>query len=157
MAKTEKGIYATGVRDLTRSIQRMEKTLRDEVRTAGLDLAADAMKDIRRAASTTQERAAMSAFKAYRDRIPKFGYPARAQTGVSGGARASELFPGVEYGGRRSWRTMQFRPHRGRAGYFFWETFRDRGAGWASDWFHLIAEALEDDWNSGAKRAAGRR
>lgn len=153
MPKKAKGVYATGVRELSRTVGRMDKTMRDEVVTASKALAQDAIRDITRAARAGPERTVAAKLKAYRKRIPELGYRAGAKVGVSGGATMAEYFPGTEYGGGGRRTTRQFRPYKGRTGYFFWPTVRDRGAGWASDWFHLIAEALEDDWNAGARKA----
>ena len=153
MPKKAKGVYASGVRDLTRALGKMDKSMRDATVDAGKDLAKAAIRDVARNARTRTEQATVATFKAYRTRVPEFGFPARAKTGVSGGATAADLFYGTEHGGRGRPSTRQFRPYR-RGGYFLWPTVADRGAGWASDYFHLVAEALEDDWNAGARKAA---
>jgi hypothetical protein len=40
---------------------------------------------------------------------------------------AGALLFGAEFGGRRTRKTMQFLPHKGRTGYFIFPTLRARG------------------------------
>jgi hypothetical protein len=75
--------------------------------------------------------------------------------GGQGGGLDATLFPGGEYGGRKSKRvpyatrspngtayivrrrtTMQFKPHLGKHGYFFWPTVRE--------WMPKLAKAQEE-------------
>ena len=49
---------------------------------------------------------------------------------------------GTEFGGRRRRHTMQFRPHKGRDGYFFWPTVRHHSDDIKKMWDDLVLELI---------------
>lgn len=152
MTTRDTGIHVEGLRELFRTMSKMGGQISDDVRAASTDLAEDFLGSIRPA--TIAERRAMSAFRVYRDRIPKVGFPKSAKAGVSGGATAGQLFFGTEFGGRARPTTQQFPPHTGRTGRFFYPELRSSGRQLADAWFDMVADELEQTWNRGARSAA---
>lgn len=147
--KRSTGIHVENVNLLMRTMRKMGDDAVDSNRDASTGIAAEFLRDITGAASSPQESAAAAAFKVYRDQIPKVGFPARKATGVSGGARISELFYGAEFGSS-DWRF----PDPKSAGRFFYPTLRSEGPEYAQDWFRHIEDAMEKTWNKGSSRAA---
>jgi len=152
VAKTNRqtGVHIEGLHELLRTMSKMSKEISEHARVGSTDLANRFLAMATAAASSPAETRAISAFKVYRDRVPKVGYSARASTGASGGARAGELFPGTEWG---SGSLAQF-PSRNRDGHFLYPTLRAQGEELALDWFDLVLGELTTDWNAGARRAA---
>lgn len=148
MTKRDTGIHAENVNLLLRTLRQMSDTMTDELRSTTTTLADAFLHDVHPAAETPQQIAAASAFKVYRDRVPKVGFTARANTGVSGGARAGELFYGAEFSKGDDWRFPDSR------GGFFYPTLRREGEGYALDWFDLVMDLIEPGWNKAAAKAA---
>jgi hypothetical protein len=65
---------------------------------------------------------------------------ARGSTVVIGGSGsdAEQMALGTEFGGQRRKTTMQFRPHRGREGYFFWPSVRSHSDEIKKKWDALL-------------------
>ena len=89
------------------------------------------------AASTAAERKAATTIKAQ-----------KASVSLGGGGKKSRpggMSLGTEFGGRGRPRTMQFRPHRGRDGYFFWPTIRANSSRIKQMWDDLVEQLIEED------------
>lgn len=127
--------FTAAARGLSRIMRgTLQKEMTDNLHEAGPKI----VSDIKGAASSGIERRAASTVEMTRDAqgITLLG-------GQRGGVNAV-LFPGGEYGGQKSKKvtystrsprgtayivrrrtTMQFKPHSGRQGYFFWPTMRE--------------------------------
>lgn len=60
----------------------------------------------------------------------------------NGNDAAGEMTFGTEFGGQRRRHTLQFRPHRGRDGYFFWPTVRRHSDDIKRMWDDLVLELI---------------
>lgn len=148
MTKRSTGIHAENVNLLLRTLRQMSDEMTDELRSTTTGIADAFLRDVVPAARTPQQNAAASAFKVYRDRVPKVGFTARAATGVSGGARAGELFYGAEFSKGDDWRFPDSQ------GGFFYPTLRHEGEGYAEDWFATVMDLLDPVWNKAAAQSA---
>jgi hypothetical protein len=125
---------AAAVTRLDVSSKKLQKELVDNLHRAGPRIEAD----MRAAAHTKVQRRAAGTIDVGKD---SQGIAIR---GGQGGGLGSALFAGGEFGGRKSKKefystrspngrayvvkrrvTMQFLPHLGTTGYFFWPTMRD--------------------------------
>ena len=149
MTRRETGIHVENVNLLLRTLNKMGKEMSDDLRTTTATIADAFLGDLRFAGDGPQQSAAAAAFQVYRDRVPKVGFSARKATGVSGGARAGELFYGAEFGSR----DFRFGPPT-RDGNFFYPTLRAEGEGYALDWFKVVTTAMDRTWDKGATKAA---
>ena len=124
MAKVS--VEVEGLKELQRRVRNLPKQAQEELRQAAQAIADMELPRLRAAASgsSRQAGAIASSIRSRRDRFPAIAAGGRGRTGVSGGATAGQLFYGAEFGGRRSRTTMQFRPHLGQRGYFFFPTLR---------------------------------
>jgi hypothetical protein len=146
--KRDTGIHVENVNLLMRTMRKMGDDAVDHNRDASRGIAEAFLRDLTSAADTPQASAVASAFKVYRDQIPKVGFPGGASTGVSGGARAGQLFYGAEFGSG-DWRFG----NRMKDGTFFYPTLRREGADYAKEWFDVIADVMGRTWNKGAGKA----
>ncbi len=149
MTRRDTGIHVKNMNLLLRTMRQMGDDAVDHNKAASTDIASAFLRDVTSAPRTSQASAAASAFMVYKDQIPKVGFSARRATGVSGGARAGELFYGAEFGSG-DWR---FGPVK-KAGNFFYPTLRSEGEGYAQDWFDGIMRTMDRTWSKGASRAA---
>jgi hypothetical protein len=133
-------IDTTGLAKMSGGVRRaisgaLQKELTENLHEAGPKIVAD----MKGAAHTRMQRAAAGTINMNRD---SKGITIR---GGGGGGFPGVVFDGAEYGGRatrkrfyasyqvygnralavRKRATMQFLPHLGREGYFFWPTYRD--------------------------------
>lgn len=134
-----------GLREMWARIRALPRTAQAELREAAQAIADDEAGRIRTAAGGSSAQAAkLSGFiKSRRDRVPAISAGGNRKPGFSGGATAGQVFFGAEFGGqgrgmvRIAFRqskgggthmvrgtTNQFRPHRGRQGYFYFPTLR---------------------------------
>ena len=84
------------------------------------------------AASEKQSAAAAKTVKAAFDRVPTIR--AAGSRRVTKHATGGDIFFGAEFGGRGRKTTMQFRPHRGRTGYWFYPTMRGMSEQISREW-----------------------
>lgn len=122
-----------------------------------------------------QSRAVAGFIKSRRDRVPSIVAGGNRKTGVRGGATAGQLFFGAEFGGQSQKKfedvtktvvgrtgkerqvrtgskfvgskatTNQFRPHKGRTGYWFWPQLR-KDAERMHDRWEQVVEAIAREW-----------
>ncbi len=149
------GIHVEGLWELQRTLTKMGKDASEHVRVASTEIAEDFLHWVRGSTSTEAEAVAASMLRVYRDRVPKVGFPANRKVPVSGKPTISEFFYGTEFGGPSPFPNggNRFREHTGQEGYFFYPTLRRRGPQMAVDWFEMIEDVMEKDWNAGAARA----
>ncbi len=137
MANTKReALYIEGL-DATlrrfRSLPKDAKAAADEqVREVAKFVASEAIT----AASTPAEHKAAGTIKAQKNTVSLGGGGKRN--------RAGSMALGTEFGGRARPRTQQFRPHRGRDGYFFWPSIRANSSTIKQMWDDLVEGLLED-------------
>jgi hypothetical protein len=136
------------IRRLDQAPSELQRELTDNLHQAAPRIEAD----MRAAASTKVQRRAASTLEITRDAQ---GISIR---GGGGGGLGGQLFAGGEFGGRKSAKkiyatrspdgtayvvkrrtTMQFLPHLGNEGYFFWPTMRN----WLPKLLKMQTETLE--------------
>lgn len=175
------GLEVEGLKPFLTRINRLPKTAQAEIREAAQAIALDEAQRITAAgrADDKQSQAAAGFIKARKDRVPYIVAGGNAKTGVSGGAKAGELFFGAEFGGRgtKQWTTLtttkvgrtgktrevfagvklegnrarattnQFRPHKGKTGYWFWPQLRADSDRMFKRW-ESVVEAIAREWGS---------
>lgn len=147
------GVKVEGLRATLRKLSVLDDDSREltaSIRSAAQKIAdAEASRIVAagQARGSTARLAARSV-RAVRDRDPKI---------VAGGGRklghgkADDLFFGAEFGGQRRKTTMQFPPHRGTVGYWYWPTLREDAAEMAREW-STVVDDIADAWESSADR-----
>ena len=145
-----------GLYQFLRDARKLGPEFNKELRAASVQVAGHVVKRAQARASTQQERKVAVGLEARPDRIPKiavsssrnFVSASRPNRKRKTKAKVIDLFFGVEFGGGKHGKgnpapsksyadgrtkggkyayTKQFRPHRGRQGYFFYPTVRDEG------------------------------
>ena len=141
------GIQVEGLRELLRALSRLPKTAQAEIREAAQAIADDEAKRITSAgrSSDSQSAAAAGFVKARRDRVPTLSVGGNRKAGVSGGATVGPLFFGAEFGGQKRPTTRQFRPHKGRTGYWLWPVLREDQERMLKRW-QAAVEAIAREW-----------
>jgi len=133
---------------MLKRLSALPKTAQAEIRAQAQAIADEEAVKIRTAAvgSSAQAAAVAPFIKARRDRVPAIvaGGPAKAK--VSGGATRGEIFFGAEFGGQARKTTMQFRPHKGREGYFFYPQLRQDSDRMVERWLGVV-RAVEREWS----------
>lgn len=120
------GVQVDGFRDTMRAFSRLGTDFNRELRARSKEVAADEVTRLVGAANRDGSKLAKAvgaSIRAKSDRIPTIQAGGRKKVRVSGkklrdAPSAGQVFYGAEFGGRKRKTTMQFRPHRGRAGYF---------------------------------------
>jgi hypothetical protein len=143
-----------GLNQFLRDARKLGPEFNKELRKGSVEVANHVVKRTQARASTQQERKVAVGIQARPDRIPKiavsssraFVSASRPNRGRKTKVKVIDVFFGTEFGGgkhgkanpapRKTFRdgstkgggyTKQFRPHRGRQGYFFYPTVRDEG------------------------------
>lgn len=144
------GLEVDGLRELLRAASRLPKTAQNELRDSARMIAQDEASSIRSAGagSSGQSAAAVASLRVRRDRVPAVSIGGARRAGVSGGATVGQLFFGAEFGGQRRPATKQFRPHRGRTGYWFFPTLRADQDRMMKRW-EAALRAIEREWSGG--------
>jgi hypothetical protein len=132
---------------ILKRLNALPKTAQAEIRTAAQAIADEEAERIRAAASGSGGQAAAIApfIKARRDRVPAIAAGGSAKAKVAGGATRGEIFFGAEFGGQARPTTQQFRPHKGREGYFFYPTLRADSERMVERWLGVV-RAVEREW-----------
>lgn len=140
-----------------RAIATLPRELQKELRVASKDIASDIASEASDRARSQGGVAGIIAryIKARSDRYPtvemgsRTQLPPRSSPRRGSHQRVVDLIYGAEFGGQGRVRTtaggstMQFRPHRGRRGYFLYPTIRDGGDVWLRRWLDALQSALE--------------
>ncbi len=137
MANTKReALYIDGLDDTMRRFRALPRDVKaaadEQVRAVAKFVAAEAIT----AASTSAERKVSATIKAQKNTVSLGGGGKRS--------RAGNMALGTEFGGRGRTTTQQFRPHRGRDGYFFWPSIRSNSSTIKQMWDDLVDELLED-------------
>jgi len=101
-------------------------------------------------ARSSQATEVMKGMRARRDRIPtvkldeKSGFVSKSNPNRKRKRKVTrgDVFFGAEFGGQARPRTKQFLRHRGRSGYFFWQTVRKEKENIARDYLDAIQRVL---------------
>ena len=143
--RVKSGVHVEGLKPVLRQLSRLGPDLNRELRASSKEIAAEEASKIRAAAGSDQLSAAVATtIRARSDRLPSIvGGGARRLSSLSGNPRAGEVFFGAEYGGGKRKTTRQFRPHRGRAGYFVWPTLRDDQEHMLVRWSEAVERAIK--------------
>ncbi|MDO5534368.1 MAG: hypothetical protein Q4F65_06935 [Propionibacteriaceae bacterium] len=174
------GLEVEGLKPFLARVSKLPKTAQAELRERAQDIADDEARRLSAAGRSDdkQSQAVAQFIKSRRDRVPYVQAGGNKKTGVSGGAKAGELFFGAEFGGQSSKRfedttktvtgrtgkqrtvrtgsrfvgkkntTAQFRPHLGRTGYWFWPQLRRDQERMFSRWEEAVA-SIEREWGMG--------
>jgi hypothetical protein len=158
-----------GLNQFLRDTRKLGPQFAKELRKGSVNVANHVVDKTKANASTEQERMVAQAIQARPDRIPKIrvnssrGFPSTSRPNrrrsANAKVRAIDVWYGIEFGGgkygkgnrkpRKNYRdgttkgggyTTQFRPHRGRRGYFFYPTVRAEG----DNIERLYGEAVQD-------------
>ena len=92
----------------------------------------------------------MKGMRARRDRIPtvkldeKSGFVSKSYPNRKRKRKVTrgDVFFGAEFGGQARPRTKQFLRHRGRSGYFFWQSVRKEKGNIAKEYLDAIQKVL---------------
>lgn len=146
------GIEIVGLKETTKLLRGMDKELSKLARQISFDITDQEAAKIRLRASGKQAQLAARSVKAKKDRIPTIqgGGATRLQSST-GKVRGENIFFGAEFGGRGRKTTMQFRPHLGRTGYFFWPQLRDDTDEMFKEWSKALQQLRWDNSPSNPK------
>jgi hypothetical protein len=161
-------IQIDGIGKFLRDASRADANFNIEMRKAARQVAANlVIKAKAEAATVTRSRQAiqvMRGMKASSDRIPtiklsekspfisKSNPNKKRKRPVTRG----DVFFGAEFGGGATPRTKQFLRHRGRAGYFFWQTVRKEKQNIASEYLAAIDQVLAKLADDNSEKAKAR-
>ena len=106
-----------------------------------------------RSSGRSQAQAVVEALRPKKDRLISIqlnssqtfrseSYPNRKRK-AAGKVNMGKVFYGAEFGGAARKTTMQFRPHRGRQGYFFWQAVRDNKEEIAKLYFGMMQDTID--------------
>ncbi len=134
------GLYIEGLGETIAAFKRLPKDVRDEADEQVRAIAQMIASETRSAASTAAENKAADTIKAQKNSVSLGGGGKRN--------RAGNMALGTEFGGRARKTTQQFRPHRGKDGYFFWPTIRANSGRIVQMWDDVMDRAVER-WSRG--------
>ena len=149
-----KAIEITGIAEFLRDASRADANFNVEMRKAARQVAANlVVKAKAEAATVTRSRQAiqvMRGMKAKSDRIPTVSLshksPFISKSNPNKNRKRpvtrGDVFFGAEFGGGATPRTKQFLRHRGRSGYFFWQTVRKEKENIAKEYLDAIDRVL---------------
>lgn len=141
------------LRDLQRAIFRMEKAVKDDLKSDVMDIARAAVPEFQRAAQTSRQQALRLSVKARKDVTPVIEFGGAARAGVRGGASFSQLLFGTEFGatngflrnGGRSFPVRSPRQGRGNRGYWIFPTAKKIQPMITRRWYQSVDSVL-DKW-----------
>lgn len=141
------------LRGLTRSIFKMQKAVKDDLKSDVMDIARSAVPEFQRAAQTSRQMALRAAVFARKDVTPVIEFGGKAKAGVSGGATYSDLLFGTEFGanraflrnGGRAFPRRSPRQGRGNKGYWIFPTAKKLQPEITRRWYQTVDNVL-DKW-----------
>ena len=161
-------ITIDGIGKFLRDASRADANFNVEMRKAARQVAANlVIKAKAEAATVARSRQAiqvMRGMKASSDRVPtvklsenspfisKSNPNKKRKKPVTRG----DVFFGAEFGGGKTPNTNQFLRHRGRSGYFFWQTVRKEKENIAAEYLAAIDQVLAKLGDDNAERAKAR-
>ena len=170
-------IEILGIAEFLRDAAKQDANFNYEMRKAAEQVAQNLVNKAKAEAGTvTRSRQAvevMKGMKASRDRIPtiflqekslfqskssKFttSYNIKTKRRVKRKVTRGDVFFGAEFGGGATPTTKQFLRHRGRSGYFFWQTVRKEKENIAAEYLAAIDQVLAKLGDDNAERAKAR-
>jgi hypothetical protein len=147
-------VQIKGITEFLRDAAKADANFNVEMRKAARQVAANlVVKAKAEAATVTRSRQAiqvMRGMKASSDRIPTiklsekspFISKSNPNKNRKRPVTRGDVFFGAEFGGGATPRTRQFLRHRGRAGYFFWQTVRKEKENIAKEYLDAIDRVL---------------
>lgn len=129
------GMYIEGVGETIAAFKKLPKDVKDASDELVREIPKFVADATRAAASTRAEVKAADTIKSQKFSVS-----------LGGGGRknrAGNMALGTEFGGQGRKTTMQFRPHRGKDGYFFWPAIRNNSATIRQMWDDLLEKATE--------------
>jgi len=141
------------LRDLQRAIFRMEKAVKDDLKSDVMDIARDAVPQFQRAAQTTRQQVLRPSVKARKDVTPVIEFGGASRAGVRGGASFSQLLFGTEFGAvkgflrndGRAFPARSPRQGRGNRGYWIFPTAKKLQPTITRRWYQTVDSVL-DRW-----------
>lgn len=136
MGKTIRdSLYIEGLEPLMAELRAMPVELKKGIAEQGRAIADMVAQETAAAASTKAEALAASTIKRSGAQGVRAGNPSSS---------AGQMFFGTEFGGQGTPRTMQFRPHRGKEGYFFWPKIRSMSRTILDMWTKVLEGVVKD-------------
>jgi hypothetical protein len=147
-------IEIVGIASFLRDAAKADERFNTEMRKAAQNVAENLNEKAKaEAATVTRSRQAtevMKGMRARRDRIPtiklseKSAFVSKSNPNRNRKRKVTrgDVFFGAEFGGQARPRTKQFLRHRGRSGYFFWQTVRKEKGNIATQYLDAIQRVL---------------
>lgn len=147
-------IQIVGITEFLRDAAKADKNFNNEMRKAAQQVAENLNNKAKAEAATvtrsSQAVEVMKGMRARRDRIPtialseKSGFVSKSNPNRKRKRKVTrgDVFFGAEFGGQARPRTKQFLRHRGRSGYFFWQTVRKEKENIAREYLDAIQKVL---------------
>lgn len=147
-------VQIIGITEFLRDASRADANFNVEMRKAARQVAGNlVIKAKAEAATVTRSRQAiqvMRGMKAKSDRIPTISLSHKSPFISKSNPNKKrkkpvtrgDVFFGAEFGGGARPRTKQFLRHRGRSGYFFWQTVRKEKENIAKEYLDAIQQVL---------------
>lgn len=147
-------IEIVGIANFLRDAAKADERFNTEMRKAAQNVAQNLVDKAKVEAGTvtrsSQATEVMKGMRARRDRIPtvkldeKSGFVSKSNPNRKRKRKVTrgDVFFGAEFGGQARPRTKQFLRHRGRSGYFFWQTVRKEKENIARDYLDAIQRVL---------------
>ena len=147
-------IEIVGITAFLRDAAKADERFNTEMRKAAQNVAQNLVDKAKVEAGTvTRSRQAtevMKGMRARRDRIPtiklseKSAFVSKSNPNRNRKRKVTrgDVFFGAEFGGQARPRTKQFLRHRGRSGYFFWQTVRKEKGNIATQYLDAIQRVL---------------
>lgn len=141
-------IEVEGLRPLLSAMNKLPKDMNGRLRDASQEIATDEAAAIQAAgrSSDAQSRLVAPTVRARRDRVPAIVGGGAKRLAAEGRPKAMVIFFGAEFGGRKRKTTQQFRPHKGKQGYWFWPTLRRDEDRMVGTWLDAVDGVL-DEWS----------
>ena len=138
------------LRDAAKADERFNTEMRKAAQNVAQNLVDKAKVEAGTVARSSQATEVMKGMRARRDRIPtvkldeKSGFVSKSNPNRKRKRKVTrgDVFFGAEFGGQARPRTKQFLRHRGRSGYFFWQTVRKEKENIARDYLDAIQRVL---------------
>lgn len=141
---------ANFLRDAAKADDRFNTEMRKAAQNVAEKLVDKAKVEAGTVARSRQATEVMKGMRARRDRIPtvklseKSGFVSASNPNRKRKVKVTrgDVFFGAEFGGGARPRTKQFLRHRGRSGYFFWQTVRKEKENIAREYLDAIQKVL---------------
>lgn len=144
--KTRLGISTPDADATIKRLRGLPKELNSEIRQAAKKIVnAEVPRLVARARSSSKQAAAVAGtIRAKSDRLPAIVAGGARKVSMSGRKQAADqIFFGAEFGGARRKTTQQFRPHRGKTGYFLYPQLRADADDIMADWDDTVNDLID--------------